>query len=441
MKENRFLKVVSVILSAMCFVGCCVGCGSINSSVGNSESSNDELVKKDGDGRNFQQAFLDPIDQDKYLVGMCALTSETMSTSTESNSTAEWVAKNDGVLGVKSQRVWMHLSIVLIRDANSNKLTINQYAADKYHDFFKQLKDNGVERIVAMNHQFLYPYDYDKLKENDRQVFIHPLEEAEFYKDWIQMYYEAYKLMATEFPEVKFWECGNEFDHKNFAHRNNEELMTVDDVGFISADLCYAANKAIKEVDPNNACVYPGLAGIPGLLEATYKHIVEKKLPTLEEYYFDDPDDYFDIVAWHDYPNSEGYDHVKKRADDMYAIMQEYGDAEKRVFLTECGYSSSDPEKFEEVAETLKGVWTNVRQSIPYIETIFFFRMTDLYEQYNSGDEKENYFGLFYSPNDPVNMGKPKPVAIELYKFVHGEDADTTPLYWYYNEKMKIENR
>lgn len=431
MRKNKILKGLSIMIAAVCLIGCFAGCA---------DQPGENGVKTNGDGRNFQQAFLEPINQDKYLAGMCALTSETMSTSTEPNSTAEWVAKNDGALGIKSQRVWLHMPIVLNRDANSNKLTINQYAADKYHDFFKLLKENGVERILAMNHQFLYPYDYDKLKGNDRQVFIHPLEEAEFYKDWIQMYYEGYKLMAEEFPEVKFWECGNEFDHKNFAHSNSGEEMTLYDKGFVSADLCYAANKAIKEVDPNNACVYPGLAGVPGLLEETYRHIVGKKMPTLEEYYLDDPDDYFDIVAWHDYPNDEGYAHVKERADSMYEIMTEYGDAEKRVFLTEAGYSSPDTTKFGEIAATMKDVWVNVRKELPYIETIFFFRMTDLYEQFNQADEKENYFGLFYSPNDPVNPGKPKPVAIEYFKFINGEDADPAPLYWYYNEQMNKED-
>ena len=103
-------------------------------------------------------------------------------------------------------------------------------------------------------------------------------------------------------------------------------------------------------------------------------------------------------------------------------------------------YSSADTTKFDKIAVTMKDVWVTVRKELPYIETIFFFRMTDLYEQFNQADEKENYFGLFYSPNDPVNPGKPKPVAIEYFKFINGEDADPAPLYWYYNEQMNKED-
>ncbi len=427
--KNKFLKAATLAVSAVCILSFLAGCG---------KNGGGDAVKKNGDGTNFQQAFLDPVDQEKYFVGMCALTGDTMPGEAESGSTAEWISQNNKALGVKCQRIWMHISDILERAPNSNELTLKTDQAEKYHHFIDELKANGVERIVAMNHRFIYPYDYVKMDEGDRQVAIHPIEEAEFYKDWIQIYYNAYKILATEFPEINFWECGNEFDSSPFMHRNDKSLLTADDMGFIDADFCYAANKAIKEVNPNNACVFPGLTCTPTsslVLEAAYTHIEGKKLPTLEEYYADDPDDYFDVVAWHPYPNDGGYAESKRKCDALRQIMIDHGDAEKRVFLTEIGYSTNDPSKFQDVAEMVADCFAQIKRDMPYVETVYYFRMSDRYEKFASDNLKENYMGCFYSPNDPVNLGKPKPLAIEFFKFINGKDADSSPLYWYYNEQ------
>ncbi len=425
--KNKALKFAAIALSAVCLTACFAGCG------GNDNGS----VKKDGDGTNFQQAFLDPIDQEKYFIGMCALTSETMGEA-ETGSNAEWIAKNNNALGVKCQRVWMHISDVIERAPDSNKLSFKKDQVEKYHHFVDELKKNGVERIVAMNHRFLYPYDYVKMDESDRQVVIHPIEEAEFYKDWIRMYYEAYKMLATEFPEINFWEVGNEFDSSPFMRRNDKSPLTESDMGFIDADLVYAANKAIKEVNPNNACIFPGLTGngrAELVLEAFYTHIEEKRVPTIEDYYVDDPDDYFDILGLHPYPDGGGYAVTKKKCDNFRDIMIRHGDGEKRMFLTEYGQSTSDPAQFQSVADMLMDCLTQIKRDMPYVETVYYFRMSDRYEKFAPENLKENYFGCFYSPNDPINLGKPKPLAIEFFKFINGKDADPSPLYWYYNEQ------
>lgn len=79
--------------------------------------------------------------------------------------------------------------------------------------------------------------------------------------------------------------------------------------------------------------------------------------------------------------------------------------------------------------------FAQIKRDMPYVETVYYFRMSDRYEKFASDNLKENYMGCFYSPNDPVNLGKPKPLAIEFFKFINGKDADLSPLYWYYNEQ------
>ena len=65
--KNKFLKAATLAVSAVCILSFLAGCG---------ENGGGDTVKKNGDGTNFQQAFLDPVDQEKYFVGMCALRSE-----------------------------------------------------------------------------------------------------------------------------------------------------------------------------------------------------------------------------------------------------------------------------------------------------------------------------------------------------------------------------
>ena len=429
MKNNKFFKTVAVILCVISMLCCFTAC-----------NGGDDITKKNGDGSEFQQAFLPTFDRDSYFFGIGALASETM-WEAEPGSTSEWIAKNDKALGVQTQRVWMHLPNIITRANNSNRLSIKRDMADVYHDYFKLLQENGVKRIIVMNHEFLYPHDYPKALSYDNQVAIHPIEEPEFYATWIEMYYDAYKLLATEFPEIKFWEVGNEYDMaNNFFHRNDtaQSLINEQDKGWIIADLCYAANKGLKEVNRNNACIVPSFAMVTEtytVFNNVYTSIESKTLPTLEEHYLDDPDDYFDIVAWHPYEFGI-VDRVKEVSLRMYDIMKEHGDAEKRVFFTELGISEAYPNRTvdeagrQSIAEDLVKIAEMIEKDLPFVETVCFFRQSDRYVR-SVSLAQENHFGLFFSPDDTDNYGKPKAAALALFKHFNGENADTSGLYWY----------
>lgn len=418
MKKNKFVKFISIVCVCLCMGLCFAGC-------------DDNANGKKGNG------ILDPIDQEKWLLGGCEIATDTMDGG-EDGATSEWCAQMAGAFGAKSQRVWMHIPTVIKRAKDSDALSVKRYEADKYHKYFRLLKENGVERIVAMNHRFLYPFDFEN-PQNKVDIVLHPHKDPELYAKWVQMYYECYRLLASEFTEVTFWEPENEFDNNKFG--SDESALTPDDMGFIAADLCYAANKGIKEINPKNVCVYPGLTCnnySSVVLKASYEYIENKTLPTIEEYYVNDPDAYFDVVAWHPYAFAENAAaRVKSVSLEYYDIMKAHGDGEKRVFLTEFGMSedwrkqSENPQdviakEFAEAIEVVKG-------ELPFVETVFLFRYASLYG-WTSSDSKENTFGLFYSPSDPVNRGKPKPVALAIYRAVYGENADVSPLYVYCKE-------
>lgn len=414
--KNKLVKVGALLCATICFACCFAGC--------TDEKENTDL--------------LPPINQATYLLGGCELTEETRADA-EPGATGHWVAQTAKVLGVKTQRVWMHITDILVRDEYSDTLSLKEDVAENYHAYLKELQDAGVERIVAMNHMFYYPYGYDNLRGHP-MVALNPFADADFYGRWIQMYYEAYVLMATEFPEIGFWEPGNEWDFATFFQDNgiiNDTPLALEVAGTVSADLIYAANKAVKTVNPKNAVVYPGLSHGPNkedFLENCYAAIESKTLPTLEDYYIDDPDAYFDILAVHPYADGKP-DEFKEICENIHAIASDHGDAEKRLWLTEMGITESwksgtESEKQTAAAESMTEMLTIMKNELPYVETLFLFRYSSLYNTATPGS-MENTFGMFYSPSDPGHRGEPKPIAIAVYRFMHGEDADLSPLYWY----------
>jgi hypothetical protein len=328
-------------------------------------------------------------------------------------------------------------------------LSLIQSECDRYHEYFARLKAAGVKRILVMNHRYIYPYGYNP---GTSATVPEPMKDPAIYKEWLEMYSECYRMLAIEFPEIDFWECGNEFDLDSFMHKSEynvdkmNSLYPQGEAAAITADLCYAAKKGVTSVDKNNFIVLPGMSQYAqeSFFESIYVAIESKKYPTIEDTYVNDPDAYFDIIAWHCYPlNTKAYkgefddamELFRTRNIGMYEVAKRHGDGEKRVWLTEIGITeacmgevglSSTAENMAKYAMKMLDI---VEKDMPFVETCFWFRYSNCYSRFVS--EGENNFGIFYSPDDPINRGKPKPIAIAIYKRMHGENADISPLYWY----------
>ena len=362
--------------------------------------------------------------------------------------TMEWTANTAKALGTQAQRVWMHLNTVIKRAETSNELSLIRSECDRYHEYFARLKAAGVKRILVMNHRYIYPYGYNP---GTTATAPEPLKDPEVYKQWLEMYSKCYRMLAIEFPEIDFWECGNEFDLDSFLHKSDynvdkmNSLYPVGEAAAITADLCYAANKGVKSVDEYNFIVLPGMSQYAkeAYFESIYTAIESKKYPTIEDSYVTNPDEYFDIIAWHCYPlNTKAYsgdfddamDTFKNRCISLYDVAKRHDDGEKRVWITEIGVTEASmgevglAETQALTAEYSMKMLDIVEKDMPFVETCFWFRYSNCYSRYVS--ESENSFGLFYSPDDVINRGKPKPVAIALYQRIHGENADLSPLYW-----------
>ena len=294
-----------------------------------------------------------------------------------------------------------------------------------------------------MNHAFLYPVG---CRNSDVQCVPHPMDDRDMYVRFLKLYGDCYELLATEFPEITYWEPGNEFDFADgsFLHpigwtQGSSNVFTESEAARITADLCWYANRAVQKVNKKNVTVFPGMTMSPHTaiyLEETYNWIESKKIPTGQEYSDTNSWNYFQICAWHPYPEYN-VTAAAETCETLHNVMKEHGDGDKKVWLTETGFSETrfgygQPEYDQSRISKLYTDLLNITKTrLKFVETLFLFRMTDCYSAPIS--DYEDHFGLFYSPDDTVNMGKPKPYTETIYKWFYGENADTSGLYWYSN--------
>ena len=378
------------------------------------------------------------------MFGLCELPSEFGGGSTEKETTIEFIAESCKNLGVKSMRVWMHLKMVFTRDDDSDELFFKEDVVANYHRYFRLLKEAGVEQILVMNHQFIKPWDYYN---HDSQCMPDPWNgEYDYYVRTLNIYEDAYVKMQKEFPEITYWEVGNEFESSQFLHKagwkagSNDFLFTLPQLALIYADLCWYANRGLKSVNPASVTVAPGSSAskkVPEYILNVYSQIAESKsVPTGQPFYDPDPDHYFQIMAWHPYAHYDT-DAILNRSDEIYETMKKYGDGDKKVWFTECGFSNSEHADDETMLEKYTYYLDEIAKK-PYAETIFVFRLTNLHN-FEENALETNY-GIMYAQLDPVNLGKPKYQAIAIYQWFYGKEADLTPLYWYYNKATQGEN-
>ena len=407
--------------------------------------------------------------RDKYMFGVGGLAQEingSEGTWCDSNVTSEWVANFVETMGVESQRVWMNVRNVVTRDENSNALILNERMAKEFHNHFLRLQAAGVKRITVMLSRYIYPYGYDY---DATQCVPDPQKEATAYKSWIEMQYQVFQMLAKEFPEITLWECGNEYDLDTYIYKNGLKskeswemarnyTFTNTEKAYITADICYAASKAFKMYNPESQIILPGMSKYAAdksndhislssankkyYFEELYKHIESGALPTLETVKVTDPDQYFDIIAYHAYASSvtefEAYN------DNLLATAAAHGDGDKRVWITELGFSElsvgdkGSETTQNEIADLMLQLLGSLEQEkyANLIETVHFFRMSDTV---GLADSSESCYGIYHSPNAKENTSQAKPIAAALYNYFN-EDSKTKEELSFWKGSLKSEN-
>ncbi|MBQ8394371.1 MAG: cellulase family glycosylhydrolase [Clostridia bacterium] len=380
---------------------------------------------------------------EKYLFGMC----EEFEGSLDAKANAAQTIDLIDALGAKSMRIWMHHTRLLQRKEGSNELEWKQDALARYHTYVDELTRRNI-RVLAMSHRYVQPLEHGGT-ENSMEM---PSPDTKGYFEQMKLIAKACEMLAAEFPEILYWECGNEVNMNFYlpktgacqnpiknavydpaVHYNNLEKAEI------TADLCYYSNVGVKRGNPNAFVVFPaptpyrGYAEMAEFFEFTYRAIESGKFPRGLQA-DTDADHYFQVQCWHAY-NFGGESRLVAEGGQMiYDIMKAHGDGGKKVFITEFGYHDSDFVKTrgmtKEQADRTQADFLRADfeafKSIGCVETVYLFRLYD----WIAGPGIEIDFGLFTSPSSEKGI-VPKEKGLEAYRIFNGEEADTTALYRY----------
>ena len=285
------------------------------------------------------------------------------------------------MLNAKSYRMWFGNDLFEGWNwtAPLDEFVVSENSKEIYKKILSDLEKSGVEEITGMGHYL--PVVPSTVSTSGNKYYV-PHIGSEDYQLFLDKIYEVWYQMALSFPEIPVWEVGNETNNAHYIRYADYEYMSYKDMAIINTDMLYYAYLGIKAANPNATVITPGYApvtsyynentntenenitkldkGIDSIevfLKYIYGNIASGKYPyhNNSKYvsgYDDNPDNYFDGLAWHPYdlgsgtnsndPNYESFD-VDLWVDAnnrCYKVMCNYGDEDKRVWFTEFGLTT-----------------------------------------------------------------------------------------------------
>lgn len=309
-------------------------------------------------------------------------------------------------LGAKSVRNWMHCNWIM-----NSPTELNQTEYETMKDIVGELTDRGFQ-VIGLNHSNFNASGANGAKPR------RDLEDGSEYMEWLEDYETTWYTMASAFPEILYWEIDNECNSDVFMVPYDGGKFTTEEKAAIYTDMMYFASRGIHRANPDANTVMGGLVASNAayFLELIYDNIFA------EDSWSPYPDDYFQIAAWHPYCT---FNEVRFISDNeyIYDVIKTREGKDKKVFFTELGWSEYGT-NIDEICTSIEGVYSTVKESLPFVESIHYFRMWDDYAN-TWGSDAENYFGLFYDPFQPntkdptIVKGAPKKSA-ETYQRIAG---------------------
>ena len=368
------------------------------------------------------------------LYGMCYLQEERENFELHVDEDVELMYN----LGVGCTRNWMHATSML-----TSKGTVNRVEADKMHLALTKQKERGF-KLIGMSHA-----TFNKGTVRSGKP-ARDLSEDSYYIEWLNDYYVTWKTLAKEFPEIDYWEIDNEVNNSDFMKDiYGNVVYTIDEMADIATDMFYYASRAIHSVNKKAKTVMGGITEPMGLghgenvqfMESLYQNIKSGEFGYMyglepQSKATTDPDDYFEIACWHPYVwTAFDADYFVQENDKIYNVVKKYEPEGKDVFFTEIGWNN-DSHTEENAAKYLEEMFTAVKERMPYVKTISYFKMYDVAKPTWTG--KFSRYGLFYDPhNRPythaigddtttlLQNGAPKPIAYAFQKVSGGSGSLT----------------
>lgn len=336
-------------------------------------------------------------------------------------------------IGVTAFREWMHIPVVL-----KNPTEVKEDALAVYTKVLNRLKAMDVE-VTGLSHRWFLAGD--ELVNSNDSMYSRDLTPGSLYMRTLEMLEQSWCTLAAAFPQVEQWEVGNEWNTDTFLHPVGWQVgqpgFSEDEKMDIAVDLMYFSARGIRRGNPkakvvsfSPAVAQPNLGSRsavfcpPGYGIALAFCKVYERIKS-GNFWSTNTDDYFDMLAWHpyllthmmpmaaceDYPATRRFFRMEdvgaqwRSINDMvYTIMTMNGDGNKKVLLTEMGFSDWGMAELEERQALMQEQMFEMVKTMPYVKTIHVFRLCTSEElgeddgQFNPVAER--CFGLFRHLSD-----------------------------------------
>ena len=355
-------------------------------------------------------------------------------------------------LGCNAYRNWMDLTVILKDPSTPDMDSVREYT-----EFLNRAKELDIE-ITSMSGIWFLPEGC-----RQKQGYAMPardLTEGSLYMQALEMLEESWYTMAGLFPQVDIWEVGNEWNLNVFLHPDGfletpgMKPFTADETLDIAVVMMYFSAKGIRRSGSkakiasfSPALSTPGLGGdMPDYLPVMYgvAWTLDKIYSRIKsgQFWSDNTDDYFDILAWHPYvfTNRECDDKDlfydvdepdqlwKSYNDAAYKVMKKYGDGHKQVLMTESGFTDFGNPEWEKRYAGYNKKMIEIAMELPYVRTLHNFRLLNEnamlqragVEDNQIGGLSEVYFGIF---TDPEEGCRPRARAYAIQEMT-GSTAD-----------------
>ncbi len=297
---------------------------------------------------------VDPFEVDKTKIyGMTDLSYQ--ETYTDYHYTHE-LFKN---MGVKSVRIWMHCNWFM-KSPNE----YSQSGLEKMRAIYDDVKKGGYQ-IIAMNHSNFHKSGLIHSASTTAKP-ARDLSEGSYYRTWLNDLETTYYNMVKAFPDIEYWEIDNECNNDDFMPQLGSNVnFTLEEKAAIYYDMMYFASKGIHRANANAKTVMGGLVvwNAESFLNLLYDLIAS------ENSWSKNPDDYFQVACWHPYMETYTKNKFITLNNDIYNIVKTREGKDKKVFLTEMGFSEGNGFSIDEQAQYIKSMYENVKNDLYYVES------------------------------------------------------------------------
>ena len=333
------------------------------------------------------------------LYGMCYLLEE-RSTETLDIGNEVLLMKN---LGVRTVRQWMHFPHFM---SNPKTLKENCEATKNMHDLLAACEEAGMTNI-GMNH-----HNFNATGNTVAKPYKRDVSDGSAYVEWLNDYYDSWRTLVKEFPEVKYWEIDNEVNNSDFMWNGvSHDSYSVKEMAEIATDMFYYASRAIHDENPAAQTIMGGLTEPKGLgmgNTATFLQLLYDNIASGEYGYFygkedvsaasENADDYFQIACWHPYMASFFKKNFIEINKEYYDIILKNEKKHKKVFFTEIGWNDTNINGEQNAVKYMEEMFDACKQ-FPWLETVNIFKLYDVGKLNNWDSAYEVRFGLVHDPD------------------------------------------